>query len=1231
MNEVKIVINGMEYRATGGEMILTVAARNGIRIPSLCSDKRLEPCSSCFLCVVEVEGMKGLQPSCSTPVNNGMVISTDNIRIRKARKTALELLLSNHYADCIAPCRQTCPAGVDVQGYISLIEKGQYREAIALIKESNPLPAICGRVCVRPCEAACRRNLLDEGAAIDYMKRYAADRDLEDINRFLPATEPPTARKVAIIGAGPGGLSAAYWLQQKGHQCDIYEAAPFPGGWLRYGIPGYRLPNSVLDREIEAITGIGVRIFCNQKLGDNLLFADIASEYDAFVLTAGSQKALRLGCEGDDAENLFAGIDFLRQMELTGKRYDMTGKTVAVVGGGNTAMDCSRTSLRCGAARVLVIYRRTENEMPANPIEIHESKQEGVEYMFLTAPVRVNKDPDGKLKSLTLIKMVQGEPDSSGRKRPVPVPGSEFEMAFDCVLAATGQKTELTFIDDINSSTVKGIVKTDKHGNIEADRETLQTGAENIFAAGDCVTGPATIIEAIAQARIATHSCHQYLMGAEVTPPEKTFYSRKENFRKPSDADYNSRFVTVSRHEMPVLNPKERMNFDEVELGYSNENVVRQEAGRCLECGCSAFFDCDLQRYATEYQAGQQRFNGGFNSYDVDFSHPFIEIDRNKCILCGKCVRICREYVGADALGFVNRGFATFVSPCLDSSLLDTDCESCGMCISVCPTGAIMENYKFKPGPVETFPLRVIDFFGSEGCAYDLYERAGFFYGADGTAGFVNKDGSIGRQQRFGYNVLNRLERITKPLVKVDGSFREAEFDEALDIIAERIRSVEPDQNLFFAGARLTNEEMYLIQKIARAAVKTNNVASFHYMGRCHGFLNSSDDNVSFSELGDAAAFFIVGAELSRDNQYAGFLVNSTRYKKKTPVRLFTTEPDSAMKHKSDEVNLIGSYYHFILAVNHFIVSNRLYNLMYIADHCSDFDSYAAGVTAVDYHNLVRESGAGENVIAAFANNLISCHSPVIIFSEKEVCSDTALEIRNLAMMTGILGKRSAGVLCLKEKNNSQGLIDAGISTSRFPGNIEISGREVAAMAEKKWDTVKIPDHCVSVSKGLARGLFANIMIFGEDPVGCSVERGHIAGLLGKASFRVVQEYSISDTAMMADIILPASYPFETGGSFTNTQRVLQRFPPVLVSPVGMNNLEQLSALSQRLGLVAGADPDILLDEMFRFIPEKKKDIRRFIKTNGKGKNAMFRHGADMLVRLFDDYFNREMEDINGQ
>lgn len=465
-DQLNIILNGKNVKGNPGETVLELAKRNGIEIPTLCNDPRLKPFSSCFVCVVEIEGMRGMQPSCSTKIREGMKIETENEKVKKARKTALDLLVSNHYADCEAPCKQTCPAGVDVQGYISLIEKGLYSEAIGLIKETNPLPAICGRVCVRPCEVACRRNYLDEGAAvgIDYMKRFAADQDLLSETKYVPKIEKSTGKKVAIIGAGPGGLSSAYFLQQKGHQCDIYEASPNPGGWLRYGIPEYRLPNDILDKEVAAVTELGTNIFYNKKLGDNLSYKALKNDYDSVILTIGSQRGTLIGCEGDDAENVYSGIDFLRNMEMTGQKYDFSGKTIAVVGGGNTAMDCCRTSIRCGAEKVYVIYRRTEKEMPANPIEIHESKVEGVEYLFLTNPSKVNKDKDGKLKSMTCLKMELGEPDASGRRRPVPIEGSEFEIELDYALAAIGQKTNVNFLDDVNNNSSDGKLEVNRWG-----------------------------------------------------------------------------------------------------------------------------------------------------------------------------------------------------------------------------------------------------------------------------------------------------------------------------------------------------------------------------------------------------------------------------------------------------------------------------------------------------------------------------------------------------------------------------------------------------------------------------------------------------------------------------------------------------------------------------------------------------------------------------------------------
>jgi len=1228
MSEIKVTINEKVYQAKAGETILELARRHDIEIPTLCHDPRLEPYSSCYLCVVEVEKMRGLQPSCSTKVNNGMVVVTDNERVTKSRKTALDLLVSNHYASCIAPCKATCPAGVDVQGYISLIEKGLYHEAVALIKEVNPLPAICGRVCVRPCEAACNRNHLDEGApvGIDYMKRFVSDYDLYASKHFTPEVAASTGKKVAVIGAGPGGLSAAYFLQQKGHQVDIFEANNHAGGWLRYGIPEYRLPNDLLDKEIATITELGVNIFLNKNLGGNLSYKEINENYDACILTIGSQRGTLLRAEGEEADGVYSGIDFLRNMEQTGQKYDFSGKTTVVVGGGNTAMDCCRTSVRCGAEKTYVVYRRTEKEMPANPIEIHESKLEGVEYLFLTNPVRVNADGDGKVKSMTCIKMELGEPDSSGRRRPVPIPDSEFDIEIDYILAAIGQKTDVNFIDDINKYAPNGELKINRWGDLDANSASLQTGIESVFAAGDGVTGPATIIEAVAQAGTASRSCHQFLMGEEIKGEPKEFLSKKSNFKKQEASDYLGRYEEQFRKEMPVLDANNRFNFDEVELGYTEEAAL-EEAKRCLECGCAAYYTCDLKKYSTEYSAEQQRFKGDFQSFEVDFSHPYIEIDSNKCILCSRCIRICRDVVGAGALGLVERGFDTYVAPAMGNSLTETDCESCGLCISACPTGAMSENVPFKPGPLELDSFETISNYGSAGEKLVMHHKNGYVMQVTGANGMANPKGNFSRQDKFGYHYLNDSTRIVKPLLKRNGKFETIEFEHAFDIIKERIGVVHANENAFYAGARLTNEEQYLVQKIARAAAKTNNIGSFHYMGRGPGYKSNSLANVPFEQLDGASKIYLFGTETNADNPVVAFAVNSLRNMKQVPVQLVSKHNDSIMASKVDAVETISSYYYFVKAVNHYLLSNGMENSLFIADNCEGFESYKAALLAEDFDDLVNKSGAScSGTILNFATDFNKENNAILIFSEKEVTGKTGLELFNLALITGKLGKTSSGLISLKEKNNSHGLFDMGVAPKLAVGSQYLNNENIIENLETKWQVERLSQNFNSKQYDLfIGGNLKNLFVFGEDPMGCAIERDLVHKSLANTDFLMVQDYFMTETAEMADLILPASFPQETGGSFTNTQRVIQNFAAGL-SPKTMPLYQQLIKILGRFDLNGLGNLDDILMEAFSLFPQdadKQKFEFEFTATDSAERH--FDYACDNLEKRFADEFNANL------
>ncbi|MBU2557878.1 MAG: FAD-dependent oxidoreductase [Bacteroidetes bacterium] len=1225
---ITIELNGKTVEGIQGETIYECASRHGIEIPTLCHDPRIEPYSSCYVCVVEVEGMRGHQPSCSTKIAEGMKVNTASDEVKLARKTALDLLLSNHYADCLGPCKQHCPAGVDVQGYISLIDKGRYSDAVALIKETNPLPAICGRVCVRPCEAACRRNLLDEGAAvgIDYLKRFAADYDLASNHKFVPDLKAATGKKVAVIGAGPGGLSVAHFLRLEGHQVEIFEAAPKSGGWLRYGIPEYRLPNDILDQEVKNITDMGVKIHYNKKLGDGLSYDTLNKEFDATILTIGSQKGTLVGCTGDDAENVFAGITFLKNMEMTGQRPDFTGKTVVVVGGGNTAMDCCRTAIRGKAKKVYVVYRRTEKEMPANPIEIHESKLEGVEYLFLTNPVEILKDENNKLRKVRLIRMALGEPDASGRRRPVPVADSEFDLEADYVLAAIGQKTDVDFIEHMNSFAENGKLAVNRWGDIDANKHTLQTGIPSVFAAGDGVTGPATIIEAIAQAKIAAHSCHQFLNGIAVEPLKKEFLSKRENFKEQENKDYIGQFPSQKRHEMPVLDAKDRFNFKEVELGYENEEVAQLEASRCLECGCTAYFDCDLKKHSTTYQAEQKFYPGEFHQHQVDFRHPFIEIDNNKCILCSRCIRICREVVGANALGLINRGFKSYVAPSMGLPLQQTSCESCGMCITSCPTGALTENYSFKPGPLKLQAIETIDMFGSEGYEVNLMHHRGQFYKAEARKGDINRPNYINRRMLFGYKLFNNPGRITQPLLKTKTGFKAIGFEEAYSLITAKIKAVSPDENAFFGGARLTNEELYMIQKLARAGAKTNNVSSFHYMGRGDGYFHNSNENASYCDIRGASKIYVAGGELHHDHPVINHLIFNTKHKEDIALTHLTTLKNSHFSQKADQVIQIDNYFYFIQAVNRYLIENNQHNELFIKDRTEGFEAYRQDLLAADFEQMLKFAGTDKETIEAFARDYNEEMNAILIFQEKELSANASMAMHNLAMITGKLGKTANGLIALKEKNNAHGIFDMGVCHKIGIGAEPILDEDLQHRMRFKWKVDELPFTINSVYKIFRAGKIKNAFIFGEDPVGCALDKQDMKQQFDRIDFKVVQELWMSETALEADLVLPASMPWEFGGSYTNSQRKIQQIEKQLEVNITDNSFTQLVKLLAKTAVNDITTPAQALEEAISLLPRRGDFMDLHFQFKAKdNENRQFDFGCDLLHKTIDEEFNEKL------
>jgi formate dehydrogenase major subunit len=697
VSKITFTLNGRQAETEEGKTILEAAQDQGIIIPALCHDPRLKPAAACRLCLVEVEKARGPLPACSTLVAPGMTIKTHTEAIIEGRKIALELLLSEHTGDCLSPCHLACPAGIDIQGQVAYIANGQFREALKLIKESNPLPMVCGRVCPAFCEKKCRRERVDEPVAINLLKRFVADLELEDDSPYLPEIKPASGHRVAIVGGGPAGLTAAHFLALEGHDVSIFDAGDELGGMLRYGIPEYRLPKAVLTKEIAAITRLCRGVHSRVSLGRDFTLRSLKSDgFEAIFLALGARVNQSAPIKGEEVPGVFSGIEFL---SLAARLLKMElGRQVAVIGGGNTAIDAARTALRLGAREVTILYRRSRKEMPASPEEIEGAEQEGVKFLFLVSPLEIMSQ-EGCVKSIKCTRMALGAPDRSGRRRPEPVSGSEFTFDAGAVILATGQAVDTACLDPDSRTSLC------KNDRIESNVDTQETALAGIFAGGDCSSGPATVVEAIGAGRRAAISIDQYLRNGKVIPVRKPYNCSKGELSGFDPAEFAD-IVPVPRSQMPVLEPdKRKNNFMEISLGISAE-TAQKEAGRCLSCGCQAVFECKLRDLATEYQVDDKKYAGQKQHFPIrKDEHPFILRDRNKCILCSRCVRICSEVEGINALGFVHRGVHTSIEPTLGMPLAETACDSCGLCVSTCPTGATVLKLPLpKPGPFKPLP-----------------------------------------------------------------------------------------------------------------------------------------------------------------------------------------------------------------------------------------------------------------------------------------------------------------------------------------------------------------------------------------------------------------------------------------------------------------------------------------------------------------------------------------------
>lgn len=682
---VNLTINGKRIKAKKGMTVLEAALGAGIYIPHLCYHPDLPPFGGCRLCIVQIDGIRGLSSACTTPIEFEMNVQTDSPKINKIRCAALQLLIASHAADCLTcsnnlhcelqilcaflniteepfkkidekkavdlrnplfirdlnkcvlcgrciricqnvrkvkvisfinrgnntligsafdrpltetdcrfcgacvevcptgalsdrdlkwktwvereaalvPCKYACPARIDVPRYIRLISEGKFDEATAVIMEKTPFPRILGRICTQPCEDACRRTQLNEPIAIRSLKRFATDYYNELWKRNL-WINPPTGKKVAIVGSGPAGLTAAYFLAQLGHAVSVFEAFPRPGGMMLVGIPEFRLPRDVLSAEINEVKKMGVSIKTNNRVESlNPLFEQ---GFNAIFIAVGAHRSMRIGIEGENSLGVMDCLQFLRQVSF-GKKVEL-GEKVAVIGGGNAAIDAARTATRLGAKKVSIIYRRTKAEMPAGAEEVNEAMQEGVDILFLASPVNISSK-DGIVR-LKCIRMKLAEPDETGRRRPVPIKGSDFTVEFNTVIIAIGQMPEIPAEFGLEVS---------KYNRVKVDPDTLATTRKGVFAGGDAVSGPSSVIEAVASGRKAAIAIDMYLGGEEeIDKPLIPFEEESPCIGRIND------FYVLNREKTNKISVEKRYNcFEEVDLGFKQEAAIN-EAKRCLRC-----------------------------------------------------------------------------------------------------------------------------------------------------------------------------------------------------------------------------------------------------------------------------------------------------------------------------------------------------------------------------------------------------------------------------------------------------------------------------------------------------------------------------------------------------------------------------------------------------------------------------------------------------------------------